>query len=206
MQSNSHPKLEIISIVICNYKKHINSVFILKTPIYKKQSSLTSMDIIEGQTYIRVSASKLVTKITDIYSNLQLARDNSSHLSIRDIKIVMLVNWGKPSVYIGVLKTACIGVQMLLSMKTLAVFVLITLHKTCQRVRRIALNALNLEESFKRSNRQKSNRAAMDNNYMLTILTACLYHHNDVSKPICQQDLRCAYPGQSCTSPKLYLY
>ena len=52
--------------------------------------------------------------------------------------------------------------------------------------RRIALNALNLEQSFKRSNRQKSNRAAMDNNYMLTILAACLYHHNDVLKPICQ--------------------
>lgn len=41
-------------------------------------------------------------------------------------------------------------------------------------LRRMALNALNLEQSFKRSNRQKSNRAAMDNNYMLTILAACL--------------------------------
>ena len=53
-------------------------------------------------------------------------------------------------------------------------------------LRRIALNALNLEQSLKRSNRQKSNRAAMDNNYMLTILTACLHNHNDVSKPLCQ--------------------
>lgn len=53
-------------------------------------------------------------------------------------------------------------------------------------LRRIALNALNLEQSFKRSNRQKSNRAAMDNNYMLTILAACLYHHNHISEPICQ--------------------
>lgn len=53
-------------------------------------------------------------------------------------------------------------------------------------LRRIALNALNLEQSFKRSNRQKPNRAVMDNNYMLTILAACLYQHNDVSKPICQ--------------------
>ena len=44
-------------------------------------------------------------------------------------------------------------------------------------LRRIALNALNLEQSFKRSNRQKSNRAAMNNNYMLTILAACLCHH-----------------------------
>ncbi len=68
----------------------------------------------------------------------------------------------------------------------LAVFVLVTLHKIYQRWRRIALNALNLEQSLKRSNRQKSNRAAMDNNYMLTILAACFYHHNDASKPLCQ--------------------
>ncbi len=53
-------------------------------------------------------------------------------------------------------------------------------------LRRIALNALNLEQSFKRSNRQKSNRAAMDNNYMLTILAACLTQHHDASKPACQ--------------------
>ena len=53
-------------------------------------------------------------------------------------------------------------------------------------LRRIALNALNLEQSLKRSNRQKSNRAAMDNNYMLTILTACLSQHNDASKTACQ--------------------
>jgi predicted transposase YbfD/YdcC len=53
-------------------------------------------------------------------------------------------------------------------------------------LRRIALNALNLEQSFKRSNRQKSNRAAMDNNYMLTILAACLSQNDDISKSICQ--------------------
>lgn len=53
-------------------------------------------------------------------------------------------------------------------------------------LRRIALNALNLEQSFKRSNRQKSNRAAMDNNYMLTILAACLLQDDDASKPACQ--------------------
>lgn len=53
-------------------------------------------------------------------------------------------------------------------------------------LRRIALNALNLERSLKRSNRQKSNRAAMDNNYMLTILAACLSHHHDASNASCQ--------------------
>ena len=54
-------------------------------------------------------------------------------------------------------------------------------------LRRIAINALNLEQSLKRSNRQKSNRAAMDNNYMLTILAACLSHHNNqTSEASCQ--------------------
>jgi predicted transposase YbfD/YdcC len=53
-------------------------------------------------------------------------------------------------------------------------------------LRRIALNALNREQSFRRSTRQKSNRAAMDNNYMLTILGAGLSQHDDVSKPPCQ--------------------
>ena len=53
-------------------------------------------------------------------------------------------------------------------------------------LRRIALNSLNLEQSLKRSNRQKSNRAAMDNNYMLTILAACLSQHDDASLSACQ--------------------
>ena len=45
-------------------------------------------------------------------------------------------------------------------------------------LRRIALNALNLEQSLKRSNRQKSNRTAMDNNYMLTVLIS-FHEKND---------------------------
>jgi hypothetical protein len=53
-------------------------------------------------------------------------------------------------------------------------------------LRRIALNGLNREQSFKRSNRQKSNRAAMDNNYMLTILAACLFQNDDASLSACQ--------------------
>lgn len=40
-------------------------------------------------------------------------------------------------------------------------------------LRRIALNALNRELSFHRSTRQKSNRAAMDDDYMLKVLAAC---------------------------------
>ncbi|CDN16542.1 Transposase, IS4 [Richelia intracellularis] len=39
---------------------------------------------------------------------------------------------------------------------------------------------------MKRSNRQKSNEAAMDNNYMLSFLTACLSQHDDTSQPACQ--------------------
>jgi len=35
------------------------------------------------------------------------------------------------------------------------------------------INTLNREQSFQRSTLQKSNRAAMDNNYMLKILLAC---------------------------------
>jgi predicted transposase YbfD/YdcC len=41
-------------------------------------------------------------------------------------------------------------------------------------VRRFAVNTLNRESTFKRSLRQKSKRAAMDNDYMLTLLAAAL--------------------------------
>lgn len=53
-------------------------------------------------------------------------------------------------------------------------------------LRRIALNALNREKSFRRSTRQKSNRAAMENNYMLKVLSACLPATDDYSEPVCQ--------------------
>lgn len=53
-------------------------------------------------------------------------------------------------------------------------------------LRRIALNCLNREQSFKRSNLQKSHRAAMDNNYMLKILAACLSLNDDASMSACQ--------------------
>ena len=53
-------------------------------------------------------------------------------------------------------------------------------------LRRIALNALNREQSFRRSTRQKSNRAAMDDDYMLKVLAACLPDANCNSEPVCQ--------------------
>ena len=40
-------------------------------------------------------------------------------------------------------------------------------------LRRIALNALNREQSYKRSLRQKMKRTAMDNNYMIQVLNCC---------------------------------
>jgi uncharacterized protein YfeS len=39
-------------------------------------------------------------------------------------------------------------------------------------LRRLALNALNRESTWRRNIRQKSNRAAMDNQYMLKVLLA----------------------------------
>jgi len=53
-------------------------------------------------------------------------------------------------------------------------------------LRRIALNALNRESSFRRSTRQKSNRAAMDDAYMLQVLMACLPQADASLEPTCQ--------------------
>jgi predicted transposase YbfD/YdcC len=52
-------------------------------------------------------------------------------------------------------------------------------------LRRIALNALNREQSFHRSTRQKSNRAAMDDVYMIKVLAACLPYPLVSPEPIC---------------------
>lgn len=53
-------------------------------------------------------------------------------------------------------------------------------------LRRIALNALNREQSFRRSTRQKSNRTAMDDDYMLKVLAACLPQADSNSEFVCQ--------------------
>jgi predicted transposase YbfD/YdcC len=54
-------------------------------------------------------------------------------------------------------------------------------------LRRLALNALNREQSYKRSLRQKSKRAAMDNSYMQQILSSCFSETTlDPSEPLCQ--------------------
>jgi predicted transposase YbfD/YdcC len=53
-------------------------------------------------------------------------------------------------------------------------------------LRRMALNALNREQSFRRSTRQKSNRAAMDDHYMLMVLMAALPDAPHTAKATCQ--------------------
>jgi predicted transposase YbfD/YdcC len=54
-------------------------------------------------------------------------------------------------------------------------------------LRRIALNALNREQTYKRSLRQKMKRTSMDNNYMIQVLSCCFLDSTlDSSQPFCQ--------------------
>ena len=54
-------------------------------------------------------------------------------------------------------------------------------------LRRIALNALNREQSYKPSLRQKMKRTAMDNNYMIQVLSCCFITNTlDSSDSLCQ--------------------
>lgn len=54
-------------------------------------------------------------------------------------------------------------------------------------LRRLALNALNREPTYKRSIRQKSKRAAMDDDYMIQVLSSCFIDNTlDSSDSLCQ--------------------
>lgn len=53
-------------------------------------------------------------------------------------------------------------------------------------LRRLAINALNQEKSCRRSLRQKHNRAAMDDEYMLKVLMACLSTGSNTNEPACR--------------------
>jgi predicted transposase YbfD/YdcC len=54
-------------------------------------------------------------------------------------------------------------------------------------LRRFALNALNCEKTYKRSLRQKMKRTAMDNNYMIRVLSCCFIDNTlDSSDCLCQ--------------------
>jgi len=61
---------------------------------------------------------------------------------------------------------------MSLSMRMNVGFVLCIAHRILRILRRIALNALERETSFRRSIRQKSRRAAMNDQYMVSVLAA----------------------------------
>ena len=54
-------------------------------------------------------------------------------------------------------------------------------------LRRLALNALNREQTYQRSLRQKMKRTAMDNNYMIQVLSSAFLDKTlDSSHPLCQ--------------------
>lgn len=54
-------------------------------------------------------------------------------------------------------------------------------------LRRIALNALNREQTYKRSLRQRMKRTAMDNNYMIRVLSCCFIDNTlHSSESLCQ--------------------
>ena len=54
-------------------------------------------------------------------------------------------------------------------------------------LRRLALNALNREPTYQRSLRQKMKRTAMDNNYMIQVLSSAFLDKTlDSSHPLCQ--------------------
>jgi predicted transposase YbfD/YdcC len=54
-------------------------------------------------------------------------------------------------------------------------------------LRRMALNALHREHTYKRSLRQKSKRAAMDNDYMIQVLSCCFPNNTlEASDALCQ--------------------
>lgn len=53
-------------------------------------------------------------------------------------------------------------------------------------LRRFALNALNREQTYKRSLRQKMKRTAMDNNYMIQVLNCFIDNTLDSSDSLCQ--------------------
>lgn len=87
---------------------------------------------------------------------------------------------------IGGLKTLFIGHWMSLSMRMNVGFVLCTAHRILRMLRRIALNALERETSFRRSIRQKSRLAAMNDQYMVSVLAAAVSNSSPILGSACQ--------------------
>ncbi len=62
---------------------------------------------------------------------------------------------------------------------------------------------LNREQTYKRSLRQKSKRAAMDDDYMIQVLSSSFLDLRlDSSHLLCQAYLRCSYPGFCSAVPE----
>ena len=88
---------------------------------------------------------------------------------------------------IGVLKTRLIGLLTVHSRSDACRIRSFHSPRNFALLRRIALNALNRELTYKRSLRQKMKRTAMDNDYMIQVLFSCFLDPTlDSSESLCQ--------------------
>jgi len=88
---------------------------------------------------------------------------------------------------IGVLKTRLIGLKGCTFAEDACRIRSFHSPKNFALLRRIALNALNREQTYKRSLRQKMKRTAMDNNYMIQVLSCCFIDNTlNSSDSLCQ--------------------
>ena len=81
--------------------------------------------------------------------------------------------WVEPSAAIGALKTKLIGRLMPLLLRTLAAFAPSIVRIILPFYDALLSMLKGRESTYKRSLRQKSKRAAMDNDYMLQVLSSC---------------------------------
>ena len=79
----------------------------------------------------------------------------------------------KLSVNIGGLKTKLIGLWIVLLRSDACRIRSFHSPRNFAILRRIGLNALNREQTYKRSLRQKMKRTSMDNDYMIQVLSSC---------------------------------
>jgi SOS response regulatory protein OraA/RecX len=88
---------------------------------------------------------------------------------------------------IGVLKTRLIGLKGCTFAEDACRIRSFHSPKNFALLRRIALYALNREQTYKRSLRQKMKRTAMDNNYMIQVLNCCFIDNTlNSSDSLCQ--------------------
>jgi hypothetical protein len=80
-----------------------------------------------------------------------------------------------------------IGLWIVPLWKMLVAFAHSTGKENFALLRRLALNALNQEQTYKRSLKQKMKRAAMDDSYMIQVLNSCFIDLKiSSSQPLCQ--------------------